>query len=159
MGGASSGATGASGGPATGFGLNQVTFPTAPTLQTDPTQIAIPGIQQEMQQVRTNAGAQEGSSNNAALAALQRSGVAGGSEAGNALGNIAGQTAAGAAQGLAGLQQQQFGEQASLMDALNNAKTQLYGAQSQSALGQNNQANQSIGGDVGALASLAALFM
>lgn len=138
----------------------QTTPPPAPTLRTDPTQVAVPGIQQEMQQVRTNAGAEQGRANNAALARLQASGVAGGSETGNALGNIAGETAAGTAQAEAGLQEKQFGEQAGLMDALNNAQNQLYGAQSETALGQNAQEQQLLGGlgsalgDVGSLAYL-----
>ena len=139
------------------WGLTGANYPGAPTLQTDPTQIATPGISQEMQQVKTNAGAQAGAANNGAMAALQRAGVAGGSEAGNALGNIAGQSAAGVAQGEAGLQNQQFQEQESLMNSLNQAKTNLYGTTEQGQLGQNAQGNQALQG-IGQIAALAAMF-
>ncbi len=138
--------------------LTYQNYPNAPTLKTDPTQISTPGISQEMQQVRTNAGQQQGSANNAAMAALQRAGVAGGSEAGNALGNIASQASAGTASALAGLQNQQFGQQSQLMDALNNAQNQLYNTKSQATLGQNQQTGQNIGSDVSGILALASLF-
>jgi len=110
--------------------------PSAVSLRTDPTQINVPGIDTEMQQVRTDAGAQQGSANNAAMAALQRAGVAGGGESGNALGNIAGETQAGTAKALAGLQQQKYQEQLGLMDALNNADLNKYNAESNNYLAE-----------------------
>lgn len=150
------------GGQGTPWGPTTYGAPSAPTMQTDPTQIATPGINQEMQQVRTSAGQQQGAENNAALAALQRSGVAGGSEAGNALGNIAGQTALGTGQALSGLQQQQFQEQENLMNALNNTNLNKYQAESYNNLGENAQrqsGQQGAGSGLGSIASLAALFM
>lgn len=153
---------GGQGGKGTPWGPSDYGTPSAVTLQTDPTQIATPGIQQEMQQIRTTAGQQQGASNNAAMAALQRAGVAGGSETSNALGNIAGQTALGTGQALSGLQQQQFGEQASLMDALNKAAMAKYQNESYNNLGENSQRQSGQSGAaqgvMQALPMLAALF-
>lgn len=127
------------GGQGTSWGPTSYGAPSAVTLQTDPTTIDTPGISQEMNQVRTTAGQQQGAENNAAMAALQRAGVAGGSEAGNALGNIAGQTALQTGQALSGLQQQQFKEQMGLMDALNQAALYKYGLESKNNLGEQQQ--------------------
>lgn len=146
------------GGQGTPWGPTSYGAPNAVSLNTDPTTIDTPGINTEMNQVRTTAGQQQGASDNAAMAALQRAGVAGGSEAGNALGNIAGQTALQTGQALSGLQQQQFGEQASLMDALNNAALQNYQLQSQNNLGENSQRQQGQSGAGNMLPMLAAMF-
>ncbi len=151
-----------SGGQGMPWGPTNYGVPSSPNLMTDPTQIATPGISQEMQQVRTTAGQQQGASNNAAMAALQRAGVAGGSEASNALGNIAGQTALGTGQALSGLQQQQFGEQSNLMNALNNAALNKYQVESYNNLGENAQRQGQLSGAgsaLGSIAALAALFM
>ena len=143
-----------SGGQNVPWGSSQYGAPSSVNLLTDPTKIDVPGIDQEIQQVRTNAGAQQGSANNAAMGALQRSGVAGGSEAGNVLGNIAGQTAAGTGQALAGLQNQQFQEQAGLMDAINQANLYKYGLESKNDMAntQNRYGqDQQIGSEAGSL--------
>lgn len=105
--------------------------PNLPNISTDPSQVATPGMNQEIQNVYTQGGQAQGQANNSALAALQRAGVAGGSESGNALGNIAGQTAGQEASALSGLQNQQFQQQSSLMDALNQVNLQNYQGQSQ----------------------------
>lgn len=150
------------GGQGTTWGPQSYGNPSSVNLQTDPTKIATPGISQEMQQVRTTAGQQQGAANNAAMAALQRAGVAGGSEAGNALGNIAGQTALQTGQALSGLQQQQFGEQSALMNALNNAAMNKYQLESYNNLGENAQRQSgnegAAKGVMQALPMLAALF-
>ena len=124
--------------------------PSAVSLYTDPTQMNVPGIDTEMQQVRTNAGAQQGSANNAAMAALQRAGVAGGGESANALGNIAGQTQAGTADALAKLQQQKYQEQLGLMDALNSAMLNKYNAENGAYMGEQSSRNAQMAG-VGSL--------
>lgn len=146
------------GGQGTPWGPQQYATPSNPALQVDPTKIATPGMDQEIQQVRTNAGAQQGAANNAAMAALQRAGVAGGSEASNALGNIAGQTAAGTGQALAGLQQQQFGQQEGLLNSLNQAELSKYGIQSQNNMSENQQRSQGDSDVAKSIAALAALF-
>lgn len=147
-----------SGGQGTPWSPQQYGMAKAPSLITDPTKMATPGIAEEMAQVRTNAGAQQGSANNAAMAALQRSGVAGGSEMGNVLGNIAGQTAAGTGSALAGLQNQEFGQQAEMANALNQANLSEYGLASQNNLAENQQ-RMTGASDIGSSAALlAALF-
>ena len=142
------------------WGPSATENPSAPTLLTDPSQVATPGMAQQIQAVQTNAGAQQGKANNAALAGLQRAGVAGGSEATNALGDIAGQTAQGTAQGLSGLQSQQFQEQEGLLNALNSAANQQYATSSQNNLG-NQELRQSLlsgaGSGLSTLAGAAAL--
>lgn len=119
--------------------------PEAADLMTDPSKVNAPGIDRQMQQVRTMAGQQQGRANNAAMAALQRAGVGGGSESSNALGNIAGQTAAGTGQALSGLENQQYGQQLGLMDALNQAKLQKYGVESQNYNNEQGQRANQVG--------------
>jgi hypothetical protein len=79
------------------------------------------------------------------MAALQSQGV-GGSEATNALGNIAGDAALKSAQGMAGIEQQDFNNKKSLMDAINDARMSKYKVDS----GNFNQENQDRAGAVGA---------
>ena len=150
-----------SGGQGMPWGPKQYGTPDAPNLITDPTTMKVPGIDQQIAQVRTTGGQQQGAANNAAMAALQRAGVAGGSEASNAIGNIAGQTALGEGEAVAGLQHQQAQEQQGLMDALNQAAMQKYGIESQNNMGENAQragALSGIGSGIGSLAGLAYLF-
>ena len=134
------------GGQGTPWGPRSYGTANSPNLYTDPTQFADPGIKAQVQQVRTNAGALQGKGNNAALAALQRAGVAGGSEAGNALGSIAGQTAEGADEALAKLQSQESGQETSLMDALNSAMLSKYQTESGNDLGENSQRQNMLSG-------------
>lgn len=136
------------------WGPNPTQNPSVPTIMTDPSQVATPGMAQQVQAVQTAAGAGQGKANNAALAALQRAGVAGGSEATNALGNIAGQTAQGEAQGLSGLQSQQFQEQEGLLNSLNQAALGQYGEESQNNLANQELRQQLLGGVGSALGSL-----
>ncbi len=120
--------------------------PNLPNLNTDPSSINTPGLQQEINNVYTEGGLAQGHATNAARAALQASGVAGGGESTHALGDIAGQTAQQESSGLSGLQNQQFQQQATLMDALNNANLQNYASQAMNNLGFNSQRNQMING-------------
>jgi len=146
------------------WGPSATENPAPPTLLTNPASVNTPGMQQQIQAVQTNAGAQQGAANNSALAALQRAGVAGGSEASNALGNIAGQTAQGTAQGLSGLQSQQFQEQEGLLNSLNQAANQQYATSAQNNLGNQELRQQLLGGagsaltTLGSAAALAGLF-
>lgn len=120
--------------------------PNLPTIYTDPSQVATPGMNQEIQNVYTQGGQAQGQANNSALNALQRAGVGGGSESANALGNIAGQTAQGEGSALAGLQNQEFQEESSLMNALNQADIANYSAQSENNIYNNLLRNQLISG-------------
>ena len=137
------------------WGPNPTQNPSVPTIMTDPSQVATPGMAQQVQAVQTAAGAGQGNANNAALAALQRAGVAGGSEATNALGNIAGQTAQGEAQGLSGLQSQQFQEQEGLLNSLNQAANQQYATSAQNNLGNQELRQQLLSGAGSGLTTLA----
>ena len=134
------------GGQGTPWGPTNYGAAIAPKLNYDPSQFSDPGIRSQIQQIRTNAGASQGKMNNAALAALQRSGVAGGSEATNALGSIAGQTAAGADESLAKLQSQEYGQEMGLMDALNQAMISKYQTESGNQLGENAQRQNMLSG-------------
>ncbi len=125
--------------------------PSAPKLETDPTKFSNPGLAAQQNNVRTMAGQAQGRANNGALAALQKSGVGGGSEASNALGNIAGQTAAGEGEALSGLQAQDNAQQMGLMEALNNAELQKYGMGSQNYNQEQGQRQNAIGGLGGGL--------
>ena len=120
-------------------GTGQDAQPNLPNIYTDPSQVATPGLNQEVQNVYNQGAQAQGQGNNATLAALQKAGVAHGSEAGNALGNVAQQTAAGESGALAGLQNQQFQEQSSLMNALNQVNLANYANQSQNNLYNNAQ--------------------
>ena len=141
-----------SGGQNAPWGASSYGTPSAPQLYTDPTQFATPGMNAEIQNVRTQAGAQQGSANNAAMAAMQRAGVAGGGEMSSALGNIAGQTQAATAGALSGLQNQQYQQQMGLMDALNQANLYNYGLQSKNDIA-NTQARYGQDQQVGSEAS------
>ena len=116
--------------------------PSLPQIYTDPSQVATPGMNQEIQNVYTQGGQSQGLANNAALAGLQRAGVAHGSEAGNALGNVAGQTSGAESSALAGLQNQQFQQQSSLMNALNQVNLANYSDQSMNNVYNNMQQSQ-----------------
>jgi hypothetical protein len=128
--------------------------PNNASLITDPSTVNTPGLQQEINNVYTQAGQRQGKANDSARAALQASGIGSGDEVSNALGNIAGQTALGESQGLAGLQNQQFLQQSQLMNALNNAQLEQYASQGMNNLGFNAQRNQMIQGMGGAAGGL-----
>lgn len=120
------------GGQGTPWGPKQHGPADNPALITDPTTMKVPGIDKQVQAVRTMAGQHQGRANNAAMMALQRAGVGGGSEASNALGNIAAETAGATDQALAGLENQQFQQQSELMDALNKIMMEKYGYDTES---------------------------
>jgi hypothetical protein len=133
------------------WGPKQYGQASQPNIITDPTTMKVPGIQKQVQNVRTMAGQAQGGANNAALAALQRAGVGGGSESANALGNIASRTAGATGEALAGLENEQFKQQSGLADMLNKIAMEKYGFDTEANAREDESRSNAVGGLAGGL--------